>query len=108
MELDDFYFDCIDLGAGIRQLRVDLSDDAFDPIDYDQSRYDGYAEKLIQSLRDIDPCEDLPKDSNAFFYKKALAVDSIPDAKKTEEDNDSPGISPITSPSSSPNLPGSN
>lgn len=48
----NFYFGYINLGAGDKPLRVDLSGEEFDSTAYDNMHgYEGYAEKIVAQLR---------------------------------------------------------
>ena len=47
----NYYFDYVDLGAGPRPLKVDLSNNEFDPHLFDRDHGIGAAEKAISDLR---------------------------------------------------------
>lgn len=76
VECNDFDFDDIDLGAGPRPLKVNLSGFDFDSERYDEYHgYDGYASKIIDCLRQvvqvlIEECKDSPKDSMASLLSQ--------------------------------------
>jgi len=95
---NDFYFDYIDLGAGPRPLKVDLSGFDFDSTNYDRNHgHDGYAAEIIDRLRAavIEQCKDAPKDSIGFLLSQiGLAFKAKTDSKKSDDSAHAPESGP--------------
>ena len=51
MRTNEFYFDYIDLGAGLRAIKCNLSGPDFDATQYDEYNGQGLAKKIIEQLR---------------------------------------------------------
>ena len=70
---DNFYFDYIDLGAGPRPIKTDLSGFEFDSTQYDYYHGDkGYAASIINQLRAayVRQFKNKPKDSFAYLLSQ--------------------------------------
>ena len=87
LKRNEFYFDFIDLGAGLRPLKVDLSGFYFESSSYDNFHgFDGYAGKVIDQLRAaiVAKLKEPPKDSPAGIISQIGLVFK----SNTNSDND--------------------
>lgn len=87
----EYYFDRIDLGAGERDLKVNLTSFELDPTAYDSINGKGLAAKVIKDLRitTINEYKKAPKDSFAYLLAQTgLGILDKESGNQSESDED--------------------
>ena len=96
----DFYFNHPDLGAGSRELKVDLSGFDFDATLYDHAHsHDGYAAEIVAKLRAslLEEYNDAPNGSFAQLISKVgLAFNEKSDRKEPDNGCDNRMVVPFS------------